>query len=485
TCVEAGHRAFRLKAGLHTPDFRWFLGAAERREALSLFSRRNLWRRPTLMAGQAPVEEREYLQGMLSFERRAVIPLKWLILFVSLYFLVFVRSPYWPYWNLPDIEPFLLFLLYFLFNVAQSYFFYLRRVETRQIRAFVLTSFVVDLLFVTGLVYFDGHYAFGHEIHGDLYVFYFLVVLRGAAIIRSARGKLLMNVVLSCLFILALWQTFGRPDSDFLAQRQFAVKLALIWMVMLVSWFIVGIINTQAEQLLQARERLLRAENLATIGELAAGVAHEINNPIGIISANCEFLLRSLPPDDNLREEIDAVYKEGRRVQGIVAQLLDFSKPYAEQVVECDLRALNEEILAFLFRDKRSTDIKAVAGYDEPLPLVLADPNKIKQALLNVYLNARQAEGEKGLIEARFSATDNGKRLAIAIADDGPGITEEALRRAFEPFYTSRASGTGLGLTVTQRVVEALGGEIRLERREPRGTLVRIVLPAAGRAETP
>jgi len=407
---------------------------------------------------------------MLEFEKRAVIPLKWLILAVSAYFLVFANRV------LLDVEPFMLFFLYFIFNVAQSYFFYLRPIELRQIRSFILVSYLFDLLFVSGLLYFDGQYAFGREMHGDLYVFYFLVVLRGTAVFRTALGKIMMNVALSALFVMTFWQMFAEAEYNPALQRDFALKLALVWMVMLVSWFIIDLINSQAEQLVQARERLLRSEHLAAVGELAAGVAHEINNPIGIISANCDYLLRSASGDER-REEFEAMRDEAQRVKGIVSQLLDYSKPHSGKAVPCDLKALNEEILTLLVTDKKPSGVKFDIDYASDLPKIWADAGQIKQALLNLYLNAREAAGAEGCVEARFAPAPDGARVAISIADDGPGMSDEDLARAFEPYFTNRSGGTGLGLMVTRRIIEAHGGEINLERRSTQGTIARIILP--------
>lgn len=425
------------------------------------------------LSGPISQEEHEYLQGMLAFEKRAVIPLKWLILIVSAYFLIILESPY----TMPEVEVFGLFFLYGIFNAAQSYFFYLRRIDLHQIRPFILTSFVFDLLFVTGLLILDGWRFFGREMHSDLYVFYFLIVLRGVGIFRTALGKLLMNLALSALFILSVWQTFSQPQADPIRFREFALKLALIWMVMLVSWFIINLITVQAGQLVNVRERLMRSENLASIGQLAAGVAHEINNPIGIITANCEYLLKTMDPKADSREEVEAIHKEALRVQGIVARLLDFSRPRELTPVQCDLRKIVHETLDFIFAGGKSPNISIEIDEPEDLPLVMADANQIRQALLNIYLNARQVIEGSGRIETSILPVHGGKAVEVCIADSGPGLTPEELQHAFEPFFTRRKGGTGLGLHVTQRIIESHGGKIRIENGKPRGAVVRVVLP--------
>lgn len=416
---------------------------------------------------------------MLAFERRAVIPLKWLILAVSYYFLIVLESPY----KIPDVEPFSLFFLYGIFNAAQSYFFYLRPITLKQILPFIFTSFVADLLFVTGLLILDGSHFFGQQTHSDLYVFYFLIVLRGVAIFRTAAGKLMMNLALSALFILAVWQTFSQPQTDPIRFREFALKISLIWMVMLVSWFIINLINRQASQIVTVRERLMRSEHLASIGQLAAGFAHEINNPIGIITANCEYMLKTMPAGDEKREDVETIHKEALRVQGIVARLLDFSRPRDMTIVPCDLRRINRETIDFLKSGDKANQTEIQTEEPEDLPKIMADPNQIKQALLNVYLNAKQAVGSDGEIKSKIAVV-GGKTVQITIADNGPGLSSENLRHAFEPFYTNRKGGTGLGLHVTQRIVEAHGGRIEIANTKPRGAAVKIEFPTTTQHST-
>jgi signal transduction histidine kinase len=168
---------------------------------------------------------------------------------------------------------------------------------------------------------------------------------------------------------------------------------------------------------------------------------------------------------------------EAHRVKAIVSQLLNYSKPHSGKPVRCDLKALNEEILIFLYPDKKPSGANFHVEYAPGLPAIWADSGQIKQALLNLYLNAREAAGNEGRVEARFAPASDGSRIAISITDNGPGLSDEDLSRAFEPYYTKRQGGTGLGLMVTRRIIEAHGGEIGLERREPQGTVAKIVLP--------
>jgi len=334
---------------------------------------------------------------------------------------------------------------------------------------------MVDVLFVTILVHFDtGHYV-GRAMQSDFYVLYFLLILRGFGLFRTARENLLMNLLICVLFILSVRL---QEQSVSLLGRGMALKFALIWMVILMSWFIVEIINKQKAELLKARERLIRSEQMATLGELAAGVAHEINNPIGIISAYSEYLLKNAGKTNPLSEDYEVIHKEAMRCERIVSELLSFANPSVKEIAECDIRQLNDEVVKFLFHEKEEGRIQVEQQYASEVPMVLADPMQLKQALLNIYLNARQAIEGEGMIDVTIEPVGKDANFVrVGIADTGKGIDEDDLERVFEPFFTRKKGGTGLGLTITQRIIEAHQGRIAIQRRKPRGTLVEILLP--------
>jgi signal transduction histidine kinase len=296
------------------------------------------------------------------------------------------------------------------------------------------------------------------------------MILRGFALFRRSREAILMSIVISGLFILTIW--LRETSLDFVKQQTFALKFALIWMVSLMSWFIVEMINNQNLELFQIRESLLRSEQFAALGQIAAGVAHEINNPIGIITAYSEFLLKNSNPQDIHREDYEAIHKEALRCEKIVSQLLNFANPAAREIVKCNLTKLNEEILQFIFHDKKNQSIEVVKDIEPNLPEILCDPVQIKQALLNIYLNAKEAmkdhEEKKISVKLYRSDSDN-KSLILTIRDNGCGIKEEELQKVFEPFFTKRKGGAGLGLSITKRIIEGHSGEINIRNISPHG----------------
>jgi signal transduction histidine kinase len=415
-------------------------------------------------------EEREYLLWLKHVEGRAILLLKWVIFAVTLLSWLWSTD-----FAAPATEIFMLFFLYAMFNVAQTYFFHFSRVQLNQIKGFCYVSYLVDVLFVTALVYFDTSYYVGRTMQSDFYILYFFLILRGFALFRTARENLLMNLLICVLFVLSV-----RVQEQSISQlgRGMALKFALIWMVILMSWFIVEIINKQKAELLKARERLIRSEQMATLGELAAGVAHEINNPIGIISAYSEYLLKNAGKANPHTEDYEIIQKEAMRCERIVSELLSFANPSVKEIADCDIRQLNDEVVKFMFHDKEEGRILVKQHYASEVPMVLADPVQLKQALLNIYLNARQAIEGEGTIDVTIEpAGKDDNFVRVAIGDTGKGINEDDLERVFEPFFTRKKGGTGLGLTITQRIIEAHQGRITIGRRKPRGSLVEILLP--------
>ena len=209
-----------------------------------------------------PLQEQEYRQGLYRLERHAIIPLKWCVLSVTFFLWMSVIGR--------EITPavFGLFLVYFLTNLALSYFFYMNRVPSGQIRPFTLVSYLLDVTFVTLLIYFDIS-TLGTQTNHNFYLLYFLLVMRGFALFKTIKETIFVNLLISVLYIITFYLRY--TGFSFLFDAEFAVSLILIWLVIMMSWFIVMIITRQKMELLEVHERLLRAESLARVGELAAG----------------------------------------------------------------------------------------------------------------------------------------------------------------------------------------------------------------------
>lgn len=220
-------------------------------------------------------------------------------------------------------------------------------------------------------------------------------------------------------------------------------------------------------------KRLYRAERLATAGELAAGAAHEIRNPLASIRSAIQHLRGDYPDAGPRAELIDDILAEVDRINQIVEGLLSFARPAEPDFQRVDLGDLVRHTLTLV--DVQAQEQAVQVRVDVPDLAVRADPNLIKQVVLNVVMNALQAMPDGG--QLTVSAASAGRAALLRIADSGPGIAAEDREKLFDPFFTTKKGGTGLGLSVCYGIVQRHGGEIEVESELGRGTVVNIKLP--------
>ncbi|MDH7500483.1 MAG: ATP-binding protein, partial [candidate division NC10 bacterium] len=220
---------------------------------------------------------------------------------------------------------------------------------------------------------------------------------------------------------------------------------------------------------------LMRKERLATVGQLTAGIAHEIRNPLLIIKGSAEMLQKKVTDHGDL---IADIREEADRVNRIVSELLEYARPLSLERQTVHLGFLLDQVWARLERLTAAESNKEIRFQQQIPPTLLldADPALMEQALLNLLLNAWQAIPEKGEIGVQGKQTDDGS-LQLQITDDGCGISPEDLPRVFSPFFTKRKGGIGLGLSMAQKTIEAHGGEISIQSRMGKGTTVTVRLP--------
>lgn len=230
-------------------------------------------------------------------------------------------------------------------------------------------------------------------------------------------------------------------------------------------------------------ERLHRADRLAAIGQLAAGVAHEVRNPLTAIRSTMQYLGQTFDDGDPKKELTRELIDEVDRIDSTIAGLLSLTRSGEFQATEVDLVALLRQTARLMEIQARKQSVALEELYP-PDPLVVqADASQLKQVFLNLILNALQAMPEGGLItlEAALvdaaSGTDGEKLVNVRVSDDGPGIPRERLGRVFDPFYTTKPEGTGLGLAICYNVVQRHKGEMEIVSAEGEGTSVSIFLP--------
>ncbi|HLB10606.1 MAG TPA: ATP-binding protein, partial [Gemmatimonadaceae bacterium] len=227
----------------------------------------------------------------------------------------------------------------------------------------------------------------------------------------------------------------------------------------------------------EMRARLAESERLASAGELLAGVAHEVNNPLSTISAFAQLLERE-ELTDSQRESVEVIRSETVRASQVVRDLLTFARRSEGEVGTICMNELVERTMRLRMHDLKSRGVECETVLAEDLPYVTADARQIQQVLLNLLTNASQAMTPTGGGALRIETRQIGQRVLLEITDSGPGIPADVRAHIFEPFFTTKDDGTGLGLSVSYGIISAHGGTITIPRSTAKGTTFRVSLPA-------
>lgn len=229
------------------------------------------------------------------------------------------------------------------------------------------------------------------------------------------------------------------------------------------------------EELNRTQNKLIQSEKLASLGRLISEIAHEVNNPLMIISGNAQLLLMSEPAEPEVKNNLNIIIEECQRAKSIINRVLRFAKPGKGQTEEMDMARSLDEAVSLAEPEFKLLHILVKRSYPQALPLVLADKQLIHEVLMNLLGNAKDAMREGGSIA--LTAFPEGKFLRIDLADTGSGMSEEVKQRLFEPFFTTKKDGTGLGLAVCYGIIKAHNGELKFESELNKGTTVTILLP--------
>ncbi|HVV52559.1 MAG TPA: ATP-binding protein [Polyangia bacterium] len=290
-----------------------------------------------------------------------------------------------------------------------------------------------------------------------------VVLLRSARNLESRERALVHQVVLTAAGLLL---AIGLVGTLIVRQQRYSAALAERL--------------RSAEALRSLERQLISAEKLATTGVLAAGIAHEVGTPLGIIRARAELLMDEIGRADN-RRALEAIVQQIDRISSTIRQVLDFSRVQPVELGRVDLASAIPVALDLLGHRVRQQHIGVEVDVAPGLPPLAADRNQFQQVLINLLLNACDACARGGVIEIVASAPDGARRLCLDVRDNGTGIAPEHLLAVFDPFFTTkkRGEGTGLGLPIVASIVRNHGGEISLASAPGEGTTVTILWPAA------
>ncbi|KAB0667491.1 HAMP domain-containing protein [Oryzomonas japonica] len=229
--------------------------------------------------------------------------------------------------------------------------------------------------------------------------------------------------------------------------------------------------------LLETQADLAKAEKLADLGVIAAGVAHEINNPLAVIRGNIEFLEMCLPPDHANREEVGIISQQVERIAKIVGNLQVFARQKKLHQGQVDIHDLLDGILGQIGHQVPMDAITVVREYASDLAMIRGDGDQLRQVFTNLILNAVQAMGGKGVLTLATKGVAPLDGCEVSISDTGPGIGPEHLKKIFTPFFTTKDTGSGLGLSISYGIIKDHGGDIKVSSVEGKGTTFRVTIP--------
>ncbi len=256
-------------------------------------------------------------------------------------------------------------------------------------------------------------------------------------------------------------------------------------------------LQASMRKLQTAQKQILRSEKLAGIGRLAAGVCHEILNPLNIISGHIQALAMEREDDGSLMDDLNSIMEEVQRIEKIISGLLKFSRKGDMELKHMDINKELESVLSILEKDMNLDGVQVFRQFDPDLPPLLADGDRMRQVFLNLISNAKHAMENGGILtvttqvlhkdSSRGTSSDNGKitHLRIKFQDTGSGIRREDMGRIFDPFFTTKPEdkGTGLGLSVCYSIIEKHGGSLEVESEPGKGSTFIIELPVSQKQE--
>lgn len=335
----------------------------------------------------------------------------------------------------------------------------------RHLKRLAEAQIVLDQITWTAIVYVSGGATSGAT------SFYALTCLVGAILIGLRGAALAAITGISIFAVVCLGYVFRwiAPPAD-QAAASYAVTgdtvlyplllnaLGII-VVALLAGYLAERLRATGGALAEANERVIAAERLATLGRVAAGLAHEIRNPLGSISGSVEMLREAPGLSEEDRRLCDIIASEAARLNNLVSDMMDLARPRKPEAAAVDVAALAREVVELASRSERSGAGDVAVRYRGPEGPVYArcDAAQMRQVLWNLVRNGVQASGAGSTVMVGIEVEDDDDRIRMTVSDEGPGITEEQRERIFEAFFTTRSKGAGIGLAVVQRIIEEHG----------------------------
>jgi two-component system, NtrC family, sensor histidine kinase HydH len=343
---------------------------------------------------------------------------------------------------------------------------------------------VLDQVTWTAVVYLTGGAASGAT------SFYGLSCLVGAALtglrgasVAAVSGGLCYGALVTALAKRWVLPPIDQPPAMYLPSSEelsfyVTVNLLVLVVVMLLAGTLADRLRWTGGELIAATQRADRAERMAALGRLAAGLAHEIRNPLGSIAGSVQLLRSGKGLDEEDQQLCEIIQRETNRLNDLVTDMLDLSKPRKPELALVDVATVAREVVALAAKSGRAlTDVNVVFLADEQPALVRADNAQLRQLVWNLVRNAVQASGAGSEVQVSVKRQPEGVELAVI--DEGVGITEAQMPRLFDAFFTTRSQGSGVGLAVVKRIADEHGFLIHVKSEAGRGAAFRVLMDPA------
>lgn len=381
------------------------------------------------------------------------------------------------------------FLIYLVVNVGVAWLLLgMKHLPADWIQWTVFTIGVVDCLFLSALTVITGGY------DSILFWVFLGLVVRNSVSNPIAMRQILLNLFVSLCYLMAgvidvvtrSWEiplyderTLHAIESgaEEAATEPFLLRLCLLLLMTVYCYGVQVLMDKQRAVEAETKEFILRQEQLQATGRLAAEIAHQLKNPLGIINNAAFTLQRAVKEGKKCTQQISIIREEVERSDRILTELMGYARLTEGQVERLNVAEELDRAIDQVFPRGAKYDVAIQRDYGAALPPLLMERSHLSEIFMNILQNAREATGGKGMIQLKTHYGENFS-VVVSISDDGPGIPPEIMEKIFEPYFTSKEKGTGLGLAIVKHNAEIYGGRVNVDSELGHGTRFTIMLPA-------
>ena len=436
---------------------------------------RRLW--PRLEAGESP-HQRQIFFRLFHVERNFGLPVKAVVILLLAYYLFLTN---W-FDNTMDERNVALatvrffFVLYVLMNLSGGIMLAgIRQLPLRFTQLVVLIIAILDALLLASITLTTGGF------NSPLYWVFVLLIVRNSISIPSAYPQIAANILVVLCYFLAGFGDMSIQKTEVIetetTMEPFFLRIVVLGLMLLCSYGVQALFDRQRRAEEEAREHAIRQEQLQATGRLAAEIAHQLKNPLGIINNAAFNLQRTKQEGKTITQQIAIIREEVDRSDRIITDLMGFAQLSEGKIEPLNIPEYLDRAIQQVFPKAADFQVAVHREYQPALPRIFMQRRHLMEIFLNIMQNSREAMEGRGNVKIGAYYGEN-YSVIVTIEDDGPGMSKEQTNQLFEPYYTTKAKGTGLGLAIVKHNVEIYSGNIAVESEIGRGTMFRLQFPA-------